>query len=107
LDFSAQRGRPRLRHRSRSFIQHESHGHELAAVLHRGDHVAHAEHQLRAFLADLLREAAGAGGIRDDIAVDELANYALHALASAGSLPSKAAVRRLVGVTLDGLQPRH
>ena len=90
-----------------AFIQHESHGHELAAVLHRGDHVAHAEHQLRAFLADLLREAAAAGGIRDDIAADELANYALHALASAGSLPSKAAVRRLVGVTLDGLLPLH
>jgi AcrR family transcriptional regulator len=89
-----------------AFIQHESHGHEMAAVLHRGDHVAHAVHQLRAFLGELMLEAAAAGVVRDDVAVDELASYAVHALATAGSLPSKAAVRRLVGVTLDGLAPR-
>jgi hypothetical protein len=32
--------------------------------------------------------------------------YCLHALTGAGSLPSKAAVRRLVDLTMDGLQPR-
>jgi hypothetical protein len=35
---------------------------------------------------------------------DELASYALHALSAASSLTSKAAVRRLVKVTLAGLR---
>jgi hypothetical protein len=46
------------------------------------------------------------GDIRDDIAADELAGYCLHALAAAATLESEAAVRRLVAVTLAGLQPR-
>jgi hypothetical protein len=50
-------------------------------------------------------EAAETGDVRDDIPPDELANYCLHALTAAGTLPSKAAVRRLVRVTLAGLRP--
>jgi hypothetical protein len=53
-----------------------------------------------------LIEAAENGNLRDDVAPDELASYCLHALAAAGSLPSEAAVRRLVTVTLAGLRPR-
>ncbi len=34
-----------------------------------------------------------------------LASYCLHALKAAHGLPSKAAVRRLVAVTLSGLRP--
>ncbi len=56
-------------------------------------------------IKDLLSEAAETGDIRDDVAPKELASYCLHALAAAGSLPSKAAVRRLVRVTLAGLRP--
>jgi hypothetical protein len=52
----------------------------------------------------LLAEAASSGGIRDDIAPDELASYCLHALAAAGAMPSAAAVDRLVGITLAGLR---
>lgn len=58
------------------------------------------------FIRDLLAEAAKAGNIRDDVAPGELASYCLHALAAAVSLPSKAAVRRLVTVTLTGMRPR-
>jgi hypothetical protein len=36
----------------------------------------------------------------------ELASYALHALGAASVLPSKAAVKRLVAVTLAGLRAR-
>jgi hypothetical protein len=54
---------------------------------------------------DLLAEAAATGAVRNDVAPDELASYCLHALAAAGSLPSKAAVRRLVTITLAGLRP--
>jgi len=84
----------------------EHHGNELAALLHRGEHVARAQQRLNDLLRDLLTEAAGTGDVRDDVAPAELASYCLHALAAAGSLPSKAAVRRLVTVTLAGLHPR-
>jgi hypothetical protein len=41
-------------------------------------------------IRDLLTEGAETGDLRDDVAPDELASYCLHALAAAGSLPSKA-----------------
>ena len=91
-----------------AIISHESHGHhdaELAAFLHRDEHVVRAEHELRKMIRDLLIEATAAGHVRDDVAPDELASYCLHALAAAGALPSKAAARRLVRVTLDGVRP--
>ena len=84
---------------------HELHGTELAALLHRGEHVARAQQQLSDFIRDLLTEGAATGDLRDDVAPDELASYCLHALTAASSLPSKAAVRRLVTVTLAGLRP--
>jgi len=83
----------------------EHHGTELAALLHRGEHVARAQQQLIELIRDLLIEVAEAGDVRDDVAPDELASYCLHALTAASSLPSKAAVRRLVTVTLAGLRP--
>ena len=81
------------------------HGTELAALVHRGEHIAPAQQQLSGLIRDLLTKGAKTGGVRDDVAPDELANYCIHALAAAGSLPSKAAVRRLVTVTLAGLRP--
>jgi AcrR family transcriptional regulator len=92
-----------------ALISHESHGHsdtELAAFLHRDEHVARAQRRLRDMIRDLLTEGAETGDLRDDVAPDELASYCLNALTAAGSLPSKAAVRRLVMVTLAGLRPR-
>jgi AcrR family transcriptional regulator len=88
-----------------ALIHHEHHGTELAALLHRGEHVARAQQQLSDFIRDLLAEGAETGDLRDDVAPDELASYCLHALTAASSLPSKAAVRRLVTVTLAGLRP--
>ncbi|MEU0170319.1 TetR/AcrR family transcriptional regulator [Streptomyces iakyrus] len=91
-----------------ALIQQQRHGHgaELSAVLHRGDHVAHAERHLRHFIRGLLAEGVEAGEVRDDVSPDELTGYCLHALAGAGGLSSKAAVRRLVTVTLAGLRPQ-
>ncbi|HWD72947.1 MAG TPA: TetR/AcrR family transcriptional regulator [Actinomycetota bacterium] len=83
------------------------HGTELAALVHSGEHLARAQQHLSDLIRDLLAEAATAGDIRDDVAPDELANYCLSALTAAGTLPSKAAVRRLVTVTLAGLRPPH
>jgi AcrR family transcriptional regulator len=74
-------------------------------VAWRGEHVARARQQLQGFIRDLLLEGARAGKFRDDVAADELASYTLHALSAASSLTSKkAAVRRLVQVTLTGLR---
>ncbi|MPZ50583.1 MAG: TetR family transcriptional regulator [Dehalococcoidia bacterium] len=87
-------------------ISLEHHGTELAAFLHRGQHVARAQQQLNDLIRALLTEAAETGEVRDDVAPDELASYCLHALAAASSLASKAAVRRLVTLILAGLQPR-
>jgi AcrR family transcriptional regulator len=92
-----------------ALIAHDSRGHhdaELAAVLHRDEQIARAEHQLRNMVRDLIADAAATGDVRSDVAPDELVTYCLHAIAAAGSLPSKAAVRRLVGVTLAGLRPQ-
>ncbi len=83
----------------------EHHGTELAAFLHRDEHVARAQQQLSDLIRDLLTEGAQTGDVRDDVAPEELASYCLHALTAASSLPSKAAVRQLVTVTLDGLRP--
>ena len=88
-----------------ALIAHEHHGSELAALLRRGVHVAHAQQHLLTFIRDLLIEGAKAGDLRNDIAPAELASYCIHALTAASSLPSKAAVRRLVTVVLTGLRP--
>jgi AcrR family transcriptional regulator len=80
-------------------------GTELAALLHRGDHLDSAEKHLHDLIGGLLAEAARTGEIRDDAAPDELASYCLHALNAAASLPSEEAVRRLVAITMAGLQP--
>lgn len=90
-----------------ALISHESRDHhdtELAALMHRGAHVARAEKQVSTLIRDLLGEAAAAGDVRDDVPPDELARYCLYALAAAHHLPSKPAVRRLVAVTLAGLR---
>jgi AcrR family transcriptional regulator len=93
-----------------ALITHESHGHhdaELAAFLHRDEQVAQAEQQLRSMVRDLLTDAAATGDVRDDVTPSELASYCLYALSAASRLPSKAAVQRLVAVTLAGLRPGY
>jgi AcrR family transcriptional regulator len=81
------------------------HDTELAALLHRGEHIAAAQQHLRAFIAGLIADAAKAGDVRDDVSPDELAGYCLHALTAAGSLTSADAVSRLVALTMTGLRP--
>jgi hypothetical protein len=57
------------------------------------------------FIRDLLSDVAAEGGVRDDVPLDELAAYCVHALDAASNLRSKAAVHRLVAVVLAGLRP--
>ena len=88
-----------------ALIQHEHHESELAALLHGGRHVAQAQQHLTRFVRDLVAEGAAASEFRSDITPEELAVFCLHALTAAGALKSKAAVRRLVAVTLAALRP--
>jgi AcrR family transcriptional regulator len=87
-----------------ALISHGEHGTDIAAVLHRGEHVYRAHQELHGFIRTLVAEGGEAGDLRDDVPAGELATYCLHALGSASSLPSKAAVHRLVSVTLSGLR---
>lgn len=90
----------RIQH-ERARHHHGPHGAELGAFLHQD--IAEPRRQLHNMVRAALAEAAAAGHVRDDIPPDELAIYCLHALDAAGGLRSKAAVRRLVAVTLTGL----
>lgn len=82
------------------------HAPDLTVLLHRDEHVHSAQQQLHDLVAGLLAElAAQSGSLRTDVATGELASYCLHALTAAAELPSEAAVRRLVTVTLSALQP--
>lgn len=53
----------------------------------------------------LVVEGTRSGDIRSDVAPDEVAAYCLHALTAAGRLRSRAAVGRLVAMTLAGVRP--
>lgn len=88
-----------------AFISHRNHDTELAALLHRGEHVARAQRHLHDFIEDLIADGARTGDLRGDIPPGELATYCLHALTSASTLPTKAAIRRLITVTISGLRP--
>jgi AcrR family transcriptional regulator len=78
---------------------------DLAALLHRGEHVTHAEKRLYDFVQDLITQGAHAASVRSDVAAEELAGYCLHAVSAAGVLHSEEAVHRLVLVTMAGLRP--
>ncbi|WP_372448895.1 SbtR family transcriptional regulator [Saccharopolyspora endophytica] len=86
-------------------ISYQRHGTELAALLHRGEHVTDAQQHLSAFLQHLIAEGGQTGELRDDVAPAELANFCLHSLTAAAGLPSQEAVQRLVTVTMSGLRP--
>ncbi|MEX1180678.1 MAG: TetR/AcrR family transcriptional regulator [Cucumibacter sp.] len=90
-----------------AFISHEHHGRhdtELSAFVHRDEHVLGAQQQLLGMIRDLLTDGAATGDFRKDVAPGELASYCLHALAAASNLPSRAAVLRIVKVTMSGLR---
>jgi AcrR family transcriptional regulator len=86
-----------------ALIQHRHHDSELAALLHNRAHVASARQQLHAFIAGLIGDGVKTGDIRRDIAPGDLSTYCLHALTAGAYMPSEAAVRRLVSVTMSGL----
>ena len=90
-----------------AMIRHHQarHSTELAPLLHGSDHIEWARQQLHDLFRRLLTDCAEDGTVRHDVAPAELARYCVSALGAAGRLQSKAAVRRLVTVTIAGLRP--
>ena len=88
-----------------ALILHEHHGTELAVLLHQGPHFDRAQQHLHGLVAGMVADGAESGELRDDVSPGELATYCLHAASAATSATSKAAVRRLIDVTLGGLRP--
>jgi AcrR family transcriptional regulator len=87
-----------------AFERHQ-HGTELGALVHQGEHIAGPQQKLFDIVRELVADGLAVDIVRDDIPIDELTAFCLHALGAAGSLPSKSAVRRLVTVVLAGLRP--
>ncbi|MBS1894590.1 MAG: TetR/AcrR family transcriptional regulator [Actinobacteria bacterium] len=91
-----------------ALIRHEAgrqdHGTDLTALLHRDARLAGPGRELQELFRDLITESAKSGAVRTDVGPDELAAYCLNALAASGALRSRAAVGRLVTVTIAGLQ---
>ena len=87
-----------------AFVAKQRQGVGLAALLHGTEHVERAEHDLLGLLTALIEEGATTGWLRSDVAPRELATFCVHALEAAGTARSKAAVTRLVEVTLSALQ---
>ena len=77
---------------------------EIAASLHGGARVEAARRGLEGIISDLIAEAVEDGAVRRDVSAAELARYARHALMAASELRSKAAVARLVRVTLSAMR---
>lgn len=87
-------------------IAQHRHDGDLETLLHCGPHVSATRDRLRDLLRGLIDDAVTRGQVRSDVPAVELAEYCLHALAAAASLPEAAAVDRLVDTTLTGLQLR-
>ena len=81
------------------------HDSDISALLHQGDHITTAHKHLVELVTELIREAAERGDARADVPPSELAAYCLFALNAAAGASSKAAVGRLVAVTMAGLRP--
>ena len=96
LDAYAQIARERARHQP---------GPEVARLVHRKEHMGRLPAELHRLVRDVIAEAAASGDVRADVPADELAAFSIGALDVAPSLRSRAAVDRLVAVTLSGLRP--
>lgn len=75
------------------------------ALLHKGDGVLDAQGQVAEMIRQLLVDANQARDVRDDVDAGELATFCVNALSAGAEMADEDAVRRLLGVTLDGLRP--
>ena len=80
-------------------------GTDLVSLIHRSEHIGDAEHELSDLVCQLISRAVDDGTVRADINPTELTAYSLNALSAARTANSKAAVQRIVDLTLSGLKP--
>ena len=80
-----------------------SHDHALGALLHGMPHLRHAQDHLRRVVSGLIAEAIAAKELSTDASPDELARFALAAIAAGTTSGSKPAVQRLVKMILRGM----
>ena len=88
-----------------SFGSRRHHDSDLSASLHRDEQVDRAETQVHSMIRGLVLEGVEAGAIRDDVSANELASFCIRALGAAGDVSSRAAVHRILELTLGGLRP--
>jgi AcrR family transcriptional regulator len=79
---------------------------DWAAGLHTGDHMGGPRAELRSFLRDVLQAATARGEVRDDVDVDTLTAFCLHALAAVPESPSETAPGELTTLVLDAIGTR-
>ena len=89
-----------------AMLTRHAHGQDagFAELFHRDDRMRRAHGQVHQMIRDLVGAAATAGEVRSDVPPEELATFCVNALAGARAQSSKAAVRRLVSVTMAGLR---
>ena len=80
-------------------------GPDVARLVHREEHMGGLPAELHRLVRDVIAESAASGDVRADVPADELATFSISALDAAASLTSRAAVDRVVSVTLTGLRP--
>lgn len=90
--------------RAHALMAYQHHATDPSPQIMSAPHVTRAQEQLRAFLTTCIEEAAADNTIRQDMKAAEIADYLLHALSAAAIQPSKAAVERLVELTMDALR---
>jgi AcrR family transcriptional regulator len=77
---------------------------EAVRSLHAGDGLSQHEAVLRDLVTDLIADCAAADAVRNDVPPVELAVFALSSLSGGAQAASKAAVQRLVDMTLQTLR---
>lgn len=78
---------------------------DMAALLHRAEHVAHAEAHLLNFVAELTAVGAAAGHLRTDVNATELARFCIQAVRGGGELDDSELDQR-AQLAVDALRPR-
>ena len=89
-----------------AMLTRHAHGHDagFAELFHRDDRMRRAHRQVEVMIRDLVAASAEAGQVRTDVPPEELAAFCVNALTGTRTQRSKAAVHRLVSVTIDGLR---
>lgn len=79
---------------------------DVSAALHQDPAIARAEERVRSLFFKVLTSAAATGAIRDDLRLEDVANYCIGALDAASTAPTSATRASLIDVLIAGLVPR-